>query len=189
MIENVPAHDAPSPPSDWVRRFSPRIAPGVRVLDVACGSGRHTLLLRAMGYSVFAVDRDEAATDALRPLAGVEVRVADLESEPWPYGGLRFGGIVVTNYLHRPLLPVLIDALDERGVLIYETFAAGNERFGRPRNPAFLLRPGELLDAVRGRLRVIAYEDLQIEAPRPAMVQRICAERQPTIVPLDETLR
>ena len=189
MSENIPAHDSSMPPSEWVRRWAARIAPGARVLDVACGSGRHSRLLRALGFSVFAVDRDENAIAALRSLEGIEARVADLESGPWPYGGLRFGGIVVANYLHRPLLPVLIDALDERGVLIYETFAAGNERFGRPRNPAFLLRPGELLDAVHGHLRVVAYEDLQVESPRPAMVQRICAERQPTIAPLDRALR
>ena len=189
MIENAPAHDASAAPSEWVRRWASRIARGARVLDVACGSGRHVRLLHSMGFSVCAADRDERAIDALRPLAGVDARVADLESGPWPYGELRFGGIVVANYLHRPLLPRLIDALDERGVLIYETFAVGNERFGRPSNPAFLLRAGELLDAVRGRLRVVAYEDLQVESPRPAMVQRICAERQPTNVPQLESLR
>ena len=104
-------------------------------------------------------------------------KVADLEAGTWPYPGERFGGIIVTNYLHRPLLATLIDALDARGVLIYETFAAGNESYGRPSNPAFLLAPGELLDTVRGRLRVIAYEDLYVESPRSAMVQRICAQR------------
>ena len=171
------AHDALTPPSDWVCRWAPRIFPGARVMDVACGSGRHTRLLHDLGFSVSAVDRDAAAVAVLRSLRGVDVNVADLEAGPWPYPGERFGGIVVTSYLHRPLLPTLIAALDAQGVLIYETFAAGNERYGRPSNPAFLLQPGELLEAVRGHLRVIAYEDLYIESPRPAMVQRICAQR------------
>jgi len=171
------AHGVCVKPSEWVRRWAPRIVPGACVLDLACGTGRHTRLLRDMGYRVHAVDRDAAAVAELRSVAGVEVVVADLEGGPWPLAGQHFGGIVVTNYLHRPLLPALIDSLDAQGVLIYETFAAGNERFGRPANPAFLLQPGELLEAVRGRLRVIAYEDLYVESPRPAMMQRICAER------------
>ena len=171
------AHDASSVASEWVCRWAPRIAPGARVLDVACGSGRHTLLLRSLGFAVCAVDRDDAAVAPLRALGGVQVDVADLEAGPWPYPSVRFGGIVVTNYLHRPLLGTLVDSLDARGVLIYETFAAGNERYGRPSNPAFLLQPGELLETVRGHLRVIAYEDLEVQSPRPAMVQRICAQR------------
>lgn len=111
-------------------------------------------------------------------MSGLErIRVvhADLEHEPWPFASSRFDGIVVTNYLHRPLLPHIVSALAEDGILMYETFARGNERFGKPSNPAYLLEPGELLDAVRGRLRVVAYEELQVETPRPAIVQRICA--------------
>lgn len=176
-----PPHDAALAPSEWIRRWAPRIAPAGRVLDLACGSGRHARLLHASGYRVHAVDRDASAVAPLRALAGVETTVADLESGPWPYPALAFDGIVVANYLNRPLVPVLIEALAERGVLIYETFAAGNERYGRPSNPAFLLQPGELLEAVRGRLRVIAYEDLYVETPRPAMVQRICAERTESV--------
>jgi hypothetical protein len=103
---------------------------------------------------------------------------ADLEAEPWPYEGRRFDGIVVTNYLHRPLLPVLAGSLETGGVLVYETFARGNERFGKPSNPAFLLEPGELLEAVRGRLRVVAYEDQVVDEPRPAAIQRICARQE-----------
>ena len=170
-------HDASPTPSAWVCRWAPRIAAGARVLDLACGTGRHTRLLWDMGYRVCAVDRDAAAVAGLRALEGVEVTVADLEAGAWPYAGQRFGGIVATNYLHRPLFPMLIDALDEEGVLIYETFASGNERYGRPSNPAFLLQPGELLEVLRERLRVIAYEDLHVESPRPAMVQRVCAQR------------
>ena len=106
----------------------------------------------------------------------MRTRVADIEAGPWPYAGEQFAGVIVTNYLHRPLLPLLVAAVAPGGVLIYETFAVGNERFGRPSNPEFLLRPGELLEAVRGRLRVRAYEDLEVQEPKPAMVQRICAQ-------------
>ncbi len=100
------------------------------------------------------------------------------DGSPWPLAGRTFGAIVVTNYLHRPLLPVLVASLDPGGVLVYETFARGNEKFGKPSNPDFLLAPGELLEAVRGRLRVVAYEDLVVTAPRPAAVQRLCARRE-----------
>jgi hypothetical protein len=100
--------------------------------------------------------------------------VADLELGSWPYAGERFDGIVVTNYLHRPLLPVLVRALAADGILIYETFAQGNERYGKPSNPQYLLRPGELLEAARG-LRVLAYEDAFVSEPVPALVQRLCA--------------
>lgn len=130
------------------------------------------------GHVVKAVDRDVGAIAALGAQPGIVAVQADIESGPWPCGSETFAAVVVTNYLHRPLLPVLVNAVASGGVLIYETFAQGNERFGRPSNPAFLLRPGELLDAVRGRLRVIAYEDVQIDDPKPAMVQRICAQRE-----------
>ena len=167
------AHAPESAPSAWVERWSHHIRPGGAVLDLACGAGRHARLLARMGFEVDAVDRDPALfTDVPR---GVHLRGADLEAGPWPYEGRRFDGIVVTNYLHRPLLPRLVDALEPGGLLVYETFAAGNERFGKPSNPAFLLQPGELLEAVRGKLRVIAYEDLVVEEPRPAAIQRICA--------------
>jgi hypothetical protein len=111
----------------------------------------------------------------LSGVAKVTARCADIESGTWPYEDQRFAGIAVVNYLWRPLFPRLLAALVPEGVLIYETFAEGNERYGRPSNPDFLLRPGELLEVVRGRLRVIAYEDLFVADPRPAMVQRICA--------------
>lgn len=124
-----------------------------------------------------AVDRDPAALAALAAPPGITTQCADIESGPWPYPGEIFAGIVVVSYLHRPLFPHLLAALAPGGVLIYETFAEGNERYGRPANPDFLLRPGELLEVVRGRLRVLAYEDLFVTDPRPAMVQRICATR------------
>ena len=169
-----PAH-GPDLPSEWVARWAHGIAPRGAVLDLACGSGRHTRFLAGLGFQVCAVDRDPRALDALGGVAGVTVRLADLESGPWPLDGLQFVGIVVTNYLHRPRFPRILDALAPGGVLIYETFAAGNERFGKPSNPDFLLRPGELLDVVRNRLRVVAYEELEIAPPRPACIQRICA--------------
>ncbi|HET9664253.1 MAG TPA: class I SAM-dependent methyltransferase [Burkholderiales bacterium] len=164
-------------PSAWVRLWAEYIPPGGRVLDLACGSGRHARWLAARGHTVEAVDRDAAALAELASAPGITTRCADLEGGPWPYAGETFAGIVVVNYLHRPLFPHLLAALAAGGALIYETFAAGNERYGRPGNPNFLLRPGELLDVVRGSLRVIAYEDLFVSEPRPAMMQRICAVR------------
>jgi len=145
------------------------------VLDVATGSGRHARYFAARGHRVEAVDRDPAVLGGLADVPGINSRCADLESGPWPYEGNPFAGVVVVNYLHRPLIPRLLAALAPNGVLIYETFAAGNERYGRPSNPAYLLQPGELLEVVKGRLRVVAYEDLFVSDPKPAMVQRICA--------------
>lgn len=151
------------------------------MLDLACGSGRHTRLFRDRGHPVVAVDIDVSGITDLAGRAGVEIVVADLEDgRPFPLADRRFAGVVVSNYLHRPLLPALIEAVAPAGVLIYATFARGNERFGRPADPRFLLRPGELLEAVRGRLRVVAYEDLVLDVPRAAAVQRLCAVREPT---------
>jgi SAM-dependent methyltransferase len=165
-------------PSAWVRRFAPLIPAGGTVLDLACGSGRHARFLAGLGYQVEAVDRDAEALAGLTGVSGVAAHQADLETGPWPYFGRAFDGIVVTNYLHRPLLPNLMAALAEGGVLIYETFMAGNERYGRPSNPAFLLRNGELLELVRRRLTVVAFEQGAIAGPRPAVVQRLCACRK-----------
>jgi SAM-dependent methyltransferase len=162
-------------PSAWVVRWSGLVPAGGRVLDIACGSGRHARFFAARGHPVEAVDCDPARLALLASVPGISALCADLEKGPWPYGGQRFSGIVVTHYLYRPLFPHLLTALATGGVLIYETFAAGNERYGRPSNPAFLLKPGELLEAVRGRLRVIAYEELEVSEPRPAVLQRICA--------------
>jgi SAM-dependent methyltransferase len=166
----------PLEPSPWVSRFAGLIAPAGRVLDVACGHGRHSRYLAVLGLQVTAVDRDAEATAALADCSGVRVIIADLEGAAWPLSGESFDGVLVTNYLHRPLLSVLRDSLAPGGVLIYETFAAGNERYGRPSNPEFLLRPGELLEVCQP-LRVIAYEDLYVEVPKPALVQRVCAVR------------
>ncbi len=168
-----PSHGLQTP-SAWVVRFAGLIAAGGRVLDVACGQGRHSRYLAGLGLRVVAVDRDPQAVAALTGVPGVRATLADIEGGPWPYAGERFDAVVVTNYLHRPLLSVLRDSLLPAGVLIYETFAAGNQRYGRPSNPEFLLEPGELLELCRG-LRVIAYEDVYVEDPKPALVQRVCA--------------
>src|SRR4029434_5338583 len=158
-------------------RCADGVPPGGRLLDLACGKGRHARYFAARGYPVEAVDRDPGILADLKAVRGVTTRCADLERGVWPYSQERFAGIVVANYLHRPLFPDLLLAIAPGGVLIYETFATGNEKFGRPSNPDFLLRPGELLELARGTLRVIAYEDLFTAKPKPAMVQRICAVR------------
>ena len=152
------------------------------MLDLAAGGGRHCRLFRDLGHRVTALDRDVSGLADLQGDPRVEVIRADLEDGPpdasWrPLEGRRFAGIVITNYLHRPLFAKIAAALLPGGVLLYETFGLGNERFGRPSNPDFLLAPGELLDCVRGRLRVVAYEDGKTDIPRPAMVQRIAAIR------------
>jgi len=176
--------------SAWVGQWAHLIAAGGKVLDLACGSGRHTRWLAARGHSVLAVDRDAAALATLSDLPAVETLHADLEAGAWPLPAqLSFAGVVVTNYLHRPLLAKLPEVLAPGGVLIYETFATGNGVFGKPSNPDFLLRPGELLDAVRGRLRVVAFEDGLVKradpgtdpraTPVPALIQRIVAVREP----------
>jgi len=178
MVPAVTEGLATAAPSGWIVRFAPLIAPGGEVLDLACGAGRHTAFLRGRGHKVTAVDRDISRLGPLARDAGVEAIAGDLEEGgKWPLGARRFAGIVVANYLHRPLFPALIGALAPEGVLIYETFAAGNQRFGRPANPDFLLRPGELLEAVAGRLAVVAYEHGIVAAPKPAVIQRICAIR------------
>jgi SAM-dependent methyltransferase len=169
------SHPHPEAPSAWVARWAELIAERGRVLDVAAGSGRHARHFAARGCAVDAVDRDASALAAFAGLAGIETLCADIEAGPWPYAGRQFDGIVVCNYLHRPLFPHLLSALAPGGVLIYETFAAGNERYGRPRNPDFLLCRGELLELVRGKLRVVGYEDAYTAQPRPAVMQRLCA--------------
>ena len=166
-------------PSMWVERFAPLVPAGAMVLDVASGAGRHARLFQARGHPVTAVDRDTSGLEPGPGAPAITVVEADLEAGPWPFGDARFGGVVVANYLHRPLLATLVAAVAPGGALIYETFAQGNERLGKPRNPDHLLRPGELLEAVRGSLRVVAYEALEVTTPRPAVVQRICAVRLP----------
>ena len=167
-----------NPPSPWITRHASRITPGDRVLDLAAGSGRHSRWLAAQGFRVLAVDRDAEAIAALAGTPGVDARVMDLEGPDWPLAGLCFAGIVVANYLYRPRLAILASMLDPGGVLLYETFARGQERLGRPQNPDYLLEPGELLDAFMGPLRLVAYEHLRDESSgQPSIRQRICAVR------------
>ncbi len=166
-----------SPPSAWVRRFVPIIRPKGRVLDLAAGRGRHTALLLRLGFRVRAIDRD---TSALSAFAGpfCELVERDLETgAPLDLGG-PYDGIVVTNYLYRPLFPALEGALAAAGVLLYETFAQGNEAFSRPRNPDFLLRPGELLGAFPA-LTILAFEQGEVSRPRPSVRQRLAAVKGP----------
>ena len=160
----------PESPSDWVVRWAPAVSGGP-VLDVASGGGRHARFFASRGLEVVAVDREP------QEIPGVRFVQADLESgNPWPFAGQRFGAIVVTNYLHRPLFASIADSLDEGGVLIYETFMIGNERFGRPSNPSFLLRPGELREAFAS-LHVLGFEEGEVARPKPAVTQRICARK------------
>jgi SAM-dependent methyltransferase len=174
----------PDQPSAWVVRFAPLIPAG-EVLDLACGRGRHARFLAAQGHSVLAVDRDG---EALAAIDGDRIRTQQLDLEggtahgaDWPLQAGRFAGIVVTNYLHRPLLENLLASLAPGGVLLYETFAQGNERYGRPANPDFLLAPEELLDIARVArptpLLVLAFEAGRVELPKRAVIQRICAMR------------
>jgi SAM-dependent methyltransferase len=168
-------------PSVWVTRFCPLIAAGGTVLDLAAGSGRHSLYLAKLGLSVLAVDRDTVTLKLLlqsNPDLAIEIEQLDLEGSIWPLAdrtGL-FDAVVVTNYLYRPYLDRLPGLLAEGGVLIYETFAHGNAAFGKPSNPDFLLQTGELLDfAARHSLHILAYSDLYQAEPKPAMVQALCA--------------
>ena len=170
-----PAHEIDSP-SSWVCRWAGLIRPGGRVLDVACGHGRHLRYLESLGFAVVGVDRDGAAVGAFKGIGSVEIHVADIEAGSWPFAAAAFDGVIVTNYLWRPLFRNLVDALRSGGVLIYETFALGNERYGRPSNPAFLLRPNELLHSVEP-LAVVAFEQGLIAAQKPAVIQRMCAVR------------
>lgn len=162
-------------PSPWVQRWSHLVPAGATVLDVACGQGRHVRWFAGRGCRVTALDRDEAAVRPLQDCA--EVVVADIEQGSWPLGERRFDAVLVTNYLWRPLLPLLVERVAPGGLLIYETFAFGNQTVGRPSNPAFLLRPGELLEAVQGRLRPLGYEDGYADAP-PRYLQRLAAVRE-----------
>ena len=173
-------------PSSWVRRFAPLLEPGGRVLDVACGGGRHTRLLLSLGHPVTAVDIDTSLLGDIAGRPDLRIVEADLEGGPWPLAGHRFAGVVVTNFLWRPLLATLVAAVAPEGALIYETFARGNERLGRPKNADHLLEPGELIAAVGDALTIVAYEHGEVATPRPAVVQRICAVRSasPTLPPV-----
>jgi SAM-dependent methyltransferase len=181
------AHAGLAPPSDWLLRWLHLLSPGRTALDLACGSGRHVRVLASAGLQVTAVDRDAAALASLADVAGVDTLCADLESAPWPLAGRSFDVVLVTNYLWRPLLADLIGAVDPGGLLIYETFALGQETVGRPSRPEFLLRPGELLTLVQPDLHVLAFEDGWLPGPSPEApprrVQRVLARRPANAAP------
>ena len=164
-------------PSSWITRFAGEIESGGPVLDLACGSGRHSLFLLQLGLRVTACDIDVSALMDIQEEAGLEIFAADLENGAWPFFERQFAAVVVTNYLHRPLFPDILAALTPGGLLLYETFAAGNESLGRPRNPDYLLKRGELLSSVFAALTILAYEDLTISDPKPTAVQRIFARK------------
>lgn len=167
-----------SGPSAWVQSHAGLVKPGGKVLDLAAGGGRHARYFKDLGYHVTALDRDVSRLQGLAG-QGVEVMAADLEDgSPWPLGAREFDGLVVTNYLHRPLFPHLASALAAGGVLIYATFGIGNERFGKPSNPNFLLRPGELLEfAAAQGLQVLAYQCGEMSEPKRSVIQCIAAQR------------
>jgi SAM-dependent methyltransferase len=156
------------------------VPPDGPVLDVACGAGRHSRFWLARDRSVVALDRDLAGISDLADHPRLDAVEVDLEDgRTFPMLDRRFAAVVVVNYLYRPILPALVSVVDDGGLLLYETYAAGNEQFGKPSRPEFLLQPGELLEVVRGRLRVVAFEHLTVDQPRPAAVQRIVAVREP----------
>jgi SAM-dependent methyltransferase len=170
----APALHGTQPPSAWIARWAHLVPAGGAVLDVACGAGRHMRFLASRGHPVTGVDQSPEAIAAVQGLG--EAVQADIENGPWPFAGRTFAGVVVTNYLWRPLLPAIVQSVAPGGVLLYETFAAGNETVGKPARPDFLLRPGELLRACEG-LRVVAFEDGFAQAP-DRFVQRIAAVRE-----------
>jgi SAM-dependent methyltransferase len=160
-------------PSPWIVRWTHLVPAGGTVLDLACGGGRHVRWFAERGHAVTAVDRDSAALDTLGSIA--ETVEADIENGPWPLGERQFAGVIVTNYLWRPLFARIVASVAPGGVLLHETFTQGNETVGKPSRPDFLLAPGELLRAY-GQLRTVAYEDGFLDAP-PRFVQRIAAVR------------
>ncbi len=175
MNDPAKGHDLPDAASGWVKRWAALIPEDGTVLDLASGSGRNSRYLAGLGYRVLATDIDASALADLESVATIDTLLADLEGDEWPFAGQSFDGIVVVNYLHRPLLTNLAHALGANGVLIYESFGQGNERYGRPSNPDHLLRPGELLEVFDPLLNVVAYEFGVEYEPRPAVRQRLCA--------------
>jgi SAM-dependent methyltransferase len=171
----VSVPDARGVPSPWMTKWAGLVAIDASVLDVAAGGGRHTAFFANRGHRVTAIDRD---VSRIAPAINVETLEVDLEDgSPWPLRGRTFGAVIVANYLHRPLMGALRSAVERGGVLLYETFMVGNERFGKPNRPEHLLKDGELLELVRGEYSVTAYEARLISMPSMAMVQRIAARR------------
>jgi len=178
MTENA-GHTAIQTPSGWVTRFAAQVEPGGTVLDLACGGGRNGRHFLASGHRVTFLDRDISAIGDLETNPQAEIIAADLETgAPFPLTGRTFDGVVVTNYLWREILGDICDTVAPGGILIYETFGIGNESYGRPRNPDFLLKPGELLAAVGTRFDVLGYDHGLRRAPSPAVLQRLAAVKR-----------
>ena len=164
-------------PSSWLQRHSSLIPHSGPILDIAAGSGRHTQYLLEKGHTVVSIDKDISRLARIKS-SHLSIARVDLEApKPWPFKNSAFAAIIVTNYLHRPLFPLIINALAVGGVLVYETFANGNEKFGKPTNPNYLLKAGELIQLTLEHLHILAYEDLTVDQPRPAQIQRIVASR------------
>jgi len=161
-------------PFKWVVTHAALIAPKGDVLDLACGNGRHTRFALDQGFRVMAIDINLTGVEDLLDRTNLAVMETDLEEGFWPLGNAQFDGIIVTNYLHRPLFPHIVGALAPGGVLIYETFMAGNEAYGRPANPDFLLQPNELKDVCK-RLDIVAFEQGLEDDDKPAVKQKIVA--------------
>ncbi len=164
-------------PSSWILKFAPLIKNQGLVLDLACGSGRHAKWLAQQGYQVNAIDRDPTALAQMEGIGNIHAQLMDLEAATPPIFEHNYDGIIVSRYLHRPLLTTLVKILNPNGILIYETFMQGNERLGKPSNPDFLLKPDELLNTYSPLLKVLAFEQGEVMAPRQAMLQRICAQK------------
>lgn len=174
-VTNIASHRAQDP-SPWVVNYSHLVPIGGLVLDLACGAGRHGRFFREQGHPVVMLDRDISSITDMASDEMVEIIATDLEDgRPWPLAGRLFDAIVVANYLYRPILPNIISSIAPGGALLYETFSAGNEKFGRPSNPDFLLTHEELLIATRPELRAVAFEEREVTSPRPAAIQHIAA--------------
>jgi SAM-dependent methyltransferase len=182
MSANTAAHPSTVKPSPWIKEMIARFEPdgSLRLLDLAAGGGRHSKHLLDLGYRVLAVDRDIAGLAWLAGRDGFEALACDLESgAPWPFAKERFAAVIVANYLHRPTLALTVSLVAPGGVLIYETFGTGNEKFGKPSNPDFLARPHEVAEAAAaGGLRVMVDEQLETQTPRPAVRHRCAAVRE-----------
>lgn len=172
----MPTH--PAAPAPWIQRFAATLPAHSHVLDLACGTGRHTRLLLDRGHHVTAVDRDLSGVRDLEANPRISLHAIDLEREVWPFTHGRFDSVVVCNYLHRPLLSFIAQAVTPGGILLYSTFARGNEQFGPPRNPDFLLQDNELLFFASAGFTVHAFEHGHVDTPRPALRQSLYAIRQ-----------
>jgi SAM-dependent methyltransferase len=172
-------HQSQEVPAQWVEKYVSLIPEIGQVLDLACGGGRHSRYLLAKGYSVLALDKDISGLADLGGAPNLEILEFDLENgKAFPLRDRKFSGIIVVNYLFRPILGDLIDVLAEGGVLIYQTFMLGSEAYGRPRNPDFLLKENELREVFGASLDVVAFEQGYVERPAPAVVQKICAVKR-----------